>query len=397
MSADAIILKVTDSAVVVKNTDTLTVAVGSTVPGPAGPQGASGPQGPTGSQGPTGAQGPVGSQGSTGSTGSQGASGAQGATGPQGAVGAQGSQGSQGLAGDKYATTSSSSLSIGTGAKTLTVGTGLAYSAPQEVVIADAAAPTTNYMIAAVTGYVSGTGALSVDVQNVYGSGTKSSWIVNLDGAVGPQGSAGSQGSAGPQGAAGAQGASGAQGATGAQGSTGAVGAQGAAGAQGSTGAQGATGSQGASGAQGAQGSTGSFNANSAFQGALEVISVDGSTTLSGSTPATISIKTAGAYLFTVNPTASWTINVRGDSSTTLASMLATGQSVTVTVAVTNGATAYYASAFQVDGNAVTPKWVNGAAPSAGSASSIDAYTFVIVKTAATPTYTVLASVTKFA
>jgi hypothetical protein len=37
------------------------------------------------------------------------------------------------------------------------------------------------------------------------------------------------------------------------------------------------------------------------------------------------------------------------------------------------------------------------AAISAGNASSIDAYVFTIIKTAATPTYTVLETQTKFA
>jgi hypothetical protein len=49
-----------------------------------------------------------------------------------------------------------------------------------------------------------------------------------------------------------------------------------------------------------------------------------------------------------------------------------------------------------VDGSAVTPKWQGGTAPTAGNASSIDVYTYVIVKTASA-TFTVFASVTKFA
>jgi hypothetical protein len=75
---------------------------------------------------------------------------------------------------------------------------------------------------------------------------------------------------------------------------------------------------------------------------------------------------------------------------------MSTGQSVTVVFRNTNGATAYYASAFQIDGSAVTPKWQGGTAPTAGNASSIDAYSFVITKTASA-TYTVLAALTKFA
>jgi hypothetical protein len=106
---------------------------------------------------------------------------------------------------------------------------------------------------------------------------------------------------------------------------------------------------------------------------------------------------TSTAWLYTSNASGNWTLNVRGDGSTTLASLLDTGDSITVVFAVTNGATAYYSTAFQIDGNAVTPEWQGGAAPAAGNASSIDVYVYTIVKTAATPTYTVLASQTQFA
>ena len=105
---------------------------------------------------------------------------------------------------------------------------------------------------------------------------------------------------------------------------------------------------------------------------------------------------TQSDVFYTTNASANWTLNVRGDSSTTLSSMLAVGDSITVTFKVTNGTTAYYQTTFQIDGSAVTPKWQGGLAPTGGNASSIDVYTFNIVKTAATPTYTVFASQTKF-
>lgn len=108
-------------------------------------------------------------------------------------------------------------------------------------------------------------------------------------------------------------------------------------------------------------------------------------------------VKTASIWYYTSNATANHTVNVRGDSGTTLSSMLAVGDSITVVWANTNGATAYRPTAFQIDGSAITPKWQGGTAPSAGNASAIDIYTYVIVKTAATPTYTVFASQTKFA
>jgi hypothetical protein len=76
---------------------------------------------------------------------------------------------------------------------------------------------------------------------------------------------------------------------------------------------------------------------------------------------------------------------------------LAVGDAITVTHLVTQGSTAYYNSAVQIDGSAVTPKYQGGTAFAAGNASSIDAYVYTVVKTAATPTYTVFASQTKFA
>jgi hypothetical protein len=106
---------------------------------------------------------------------------------------------------------------------------------------------------------------------------------------------------------------------------------------------------------------------------------------------------TQAVLFYTSNATANWTPNFRGSSGTTLASMMAVGQSITLTFMVTQGTTAYYASAHQIDGVSVTPKWQGGTAPVAGNASSIDIYTYVIIKTAATPTYTVLASQTRFA
>jgi hypothetical protein len=80
----------------------------------------------------------------------------------------------------------------------------------------------------------------------------------------------------------------------------------------------------------------------------------------------------------------------------TLNIILAVGQSVTCTLLVTNGGTAYYPSTIQIDGSTVTPKWQTGTAPTAGNANSVDVYTFAVVKTA-NLTYTVLASQVKFA
>lgn len=106
---------------------------------------------------------------------------------------------------------------------------------------------------------------------------------------------------------------------------------------------------------------------------------------------------TQGVLYYTSNASANWTLNIRGNSGTTLSSILAVGDAITVTHLVTQGSTAYYNNALQIDGSSVTPKYQGGTAWTAGNASSIDAYVYTVVKTAATPTYTVFASQTKFA
>lgn len=99
---------------------------------------------------------------------------------------------------------------------------------------------------------------------------------------------------------------------------------------------------------------------------------------------------------YTANQGANRTINFRGDGSTTLDSVMAVGESMSAAVLMTQGSSAYYLNAFQIDGSSVTPKWSGGSAPSSGNANSIDVYIFTIVKTASA-TFTVLASQTQFA
>jgi hypothetical protein len=106
---------------------------------------------------------------------------------------------------------------------------------------------------------------------------------------------------------------------------------------------------------------------------------------------------TASVEYYTGAATANFTLNVRGNGSTTLNSTMAVGEQISIVYLNTNTATPYYPTGFTIDGSAVTPKWLGGTAPSAGNANSVDAYVYTIIKTAATPTYTVLASQNKFA
>jgi len=107
-------------------------------------------------------------------------------------------------------------------------------------------------------------------------------------------------------------------------------------------------------------------------------------------------VLTQAVLNFTSDAAANWTLNVRGDGSTSLDSIMDTGESITIAHIVKNGSTPYYNSAFQIDGSSVTPEWQGGSAPSAGNASSLDTYTYTIIKTGSA-TFTVLAAQTQFA
>lgn len=112
--------------------------------------------------------------------------------------------------------------------------------------------------------------------------------------------------------------------------------------------------------------------------------------------PVNLNVAYQTIFYFTALTTANWIPNFRASDTTTLNNMMLVGQSISCVVMATQGTTAYYATAVWVDGAAVTPKWQSGTAPTAGNASSIDVYTYSIIKTA-NATFTVFASQTKFA
>jgi hypothetical protein len=134
--------------------------------------------------------------------------GGQGATGPigpagigqTGATGLQGSTGATGLPGDLYSTTSSTSLTIDLGLQTLQVDAGLAYTVPQNIIVANNGS---NYMKGTVLSYNKLTGVLAFTAIEEEGSGTYNTWFVNLDGAAGGEGATGATGEIGPTGATG--------------------------------------------------------------------------------------------------------------------------------------------------------------------------------------------------
>ena len=76
-----------------------------------------------------------------------------------------------------------------------------------------------------------------------------------------------------------------------------------------------------------------------------------------------LDVLTASVNIRTVNATGDWTINVRGDGSTTLDSLMVVNSQISVVFESPIGATAYEPTAFNVDGSAVVPLWLGGSAP----------------------------------
>jgi len=129
-------------------------------------------------------------------------------------------------------------------------------------------------------------------------------------------------------------------------------------------------------------------------------LNVSGATTFLSSTlesanittamSATLNINIAQPYVvFTANSSANSTVNFTGLSGVPV------GNSATFIVVVPNSSTAYYINTYQVDGSGTTVKWAGGV-PIGGTSANTDVYSFVVIKTAATPTYNILAQVASY-
>lgn len=94
-------------------------------------------------------------------------------------------------AGKNMVTTSTSSVSIGTGTKNFTMASAIPYAVGAYVIAADTAAPTTNYMIGQVTARSGTALTISVPTGGNFGSGTLSSWAISVSGPIGATGAAG--------------------------------------------------------------------------------------------------------------------------------------------------------------------------------------------------------------
>lgn len=86
---------------------------------------------------------------------------------------------------------------------------------------------------------------------------------------------------------------------------------------------------------------------------------------------------------FTGTVGSDFTLNLRGNSSTTFLSQIDNYQTVTIVVVTNVGSTVYYNTVFNIDGAAQTVKWVNGLAPASTTIdpNTMVAYTYTITRT----------------
>ena len=146
-----------------------------------------------------------------------------------------------------------------------------------------------------------------------------------------------------------------------------------------------------------------SFTAKQSFNGATATLAssfinaTETSTISATAATGTINydVTTQSVLYYTTSASANWTLNIRGNGTTSLNTLMSTNDSLTVVFLVTQGATAYYNNAVTIDGSSVTPKYQGGTAWSSGNASGIDAYSYTIVKTGSAA-FTVFAAQTQF-
>ena len=138
---------------------------------------------------------------------------------------------------------------------------------------------------------------------------------------------------------------------------------------------------------------------STSINGTLRVYEIIETATISAgiltATTQNIDLGDNNVYYFTSEAQGNWTLNFRSNASQTLNDFLNIGESTTVAVMTTQGATPYYNSTVQIDGVTQSVKYYGGVPITSGNANGIDVYTYVIIKTAVN-TYTVLYSQSQY-
>ena len=135
------------------------------------------------------------------------------------------------------------------------------------------------------------------------------------------------------------------------------------------------------------------FNGQGKIQSVAEKVTTE-ATSATGTV--NYDVLTQAVWSFTSDAGANWTLNIRGDGSNSLDTIMDTGESITIAHIVKQGSSAYYNNAVTIDGSSITPEWQGGSAPSSGNVNSLDVYSYTIIKTGSAA-FTALASQTQFA
>lgn len=126
------------------------------------------------------------------------------------------------------------------------------------------------------------------------------------------------------------------------------------------------------------------FNGTSAKLAAVLTNAAETATISATAATGTITIypSSQSVLYFTSSAAANWIVNFAFSVGTSLDTALAAGQSITMAFLVTQGSTAFFNTAVQIDGttSGVTTKWIGGT-PVAGGASGVDIYSYAILKT----------------
>ena len=109
-----------------------------------------------------------------------------------------------------------------------------------------------------------------------------------------------------------------------------------------------------------------------------------------------IDLLTSSVHLFTSANTGNWTPNFRGNSTTSLDSIMSVGQCIVATIISKNGGSSGYAANMNIDGTGQTEYWSQGNTPDErGGTGGYDVYQYSIIRTSSSATgYLVFANQT---
>ena len=136
------------------------------------------------------------------------------------------------------------------------------------------------------------------------------------------------------------------------------------------------------------------INGQGAIQSLTEKVSIDTGSGPSGTVP--FDVLTSALLYNTQGAGGDWTLNIRGNGSTSMNTIMDTGESLTVAHLATITGSEYRMTQLQIDGSNITPEWQGGEAPGEGNVNSVDVYTFTVIKTG-NAAFTALAALTQFA